>query len=488
MNGIRIGSDKTLWSPLTAVEGFLQPLLVKAIAIGLSLRQNTAKHEGSSYRSYRSLYRAVVLALAFIFSAGLFSLLFAETDNKGAELDPELLLLQKPPMRVAIVRDDEPGCEPDCTEWISAEGVIMPETPLQFEKTLNELGARKLPVFINSPGGVVGAGLAIGRMIRAHQLDVAVSKTVFKSCSGTVKSCAKASSAIVYGAPQSSGAFCASACTFILAGGRRRFVAPWAKVGVHQITTYEKRVQKILTFKTTTTFTAPGSEPATHQSLVGEKEESNIVKLDVPKPETLRSIGAYFREMGIGDELQNLANATKPESLHWLNYAELVATHIATDYRGSEYLAALTSQRDQIDADKTSFSYGILRMASFTGRPVFILLEFYHRVGAPNVDVFAFLSDRDQFVAAANFALALQLGLAKQSPEVEVISARPFAPMNASFLGSLLCADQPNADAKLTLIQITKGARLAGPAVAMDLHQLDGMNEFVTTLCDQNHR
>jgi hypothetical protein len=252
---------------------------------------------------------------------------------------------------------------------------------------------------------------------------------------------------------------------------------------------FEKHIQRILTFKTTTTFTGSGSELGTRQSLLGETDTTKIVRLDAPKPETLKSIEDFFREMGISDELQRLARDTQPDSLHWLSYAELAATRIATDFRGSEYLAVSPqgrTQSDPIDAEITSFSYGILRMASFTGRPVFVLLEFYRRKAEPSIEMFAFLSNRDQFVTAANFALSLQFGLAKQSLEVEAISARPFAPIRTVFPGSNLCSGQsPNTDAKLALIQVTKGSRLAGPAIAVDLHQLAGMNEVLMNLCKQ---
>ena len=80
-------------------------------------------------------------------------------------------------MRFAIVRSADPACEPNCAEWISAEGIFRNETEGEFRKVLNALGKRKLPILIHSRGGNGIAAMAVGRMVRAHQLDVAVSKT-----------------------------------------------------------------------------------------------------------------------------------------------------------------------------------------------------------------------------------------------------------------------------------------------------------------------
>src|SRR5262245_1395814 len=38
------------------------------------------------------------------------------------------------PMRVVIVNDSRPGCEPNCAEWIVALGQITADTPAQFRR------------------------------------------------------------------------------------------------------------------------------------------------------------------------------------------------------------------------------------------------------------------------------------------------------------------------------------------------------------------
>jgi hypothetical protein len=86
-------------------------------------------------------------------------------------------------MRVIIVTDSRPGCEPNCPQWIAANGEITAETPAQFQRVFKALGQKKLPIFISSPGGSVPAALAIGREIRKRKLDVAVERTIFQNAS-----------------------------------------------------------------------------------------------------------------------------------------------------------------------------------------------------------------------------------------------------------------------------------------------------------------
>ena len=93
------------------------------------------------------------------------------------------------PMRVMVVRSNEAGCEPTCTSWISAEGRITNQTPAAFRRVLKEIGKAKMPVFINSGGGDVDASLAIGRLIRARGLDIAVSRTAFAPCLAGNRDC-----------------------------------------------------------------------------------------------------------------------------------------------------------------------------------------------------------------------------------------------------------------------------------------------------------
>jgi hypothetical protein len=132
-------------------------------------------------------------------------------------------------MQVRIVRSAQAGCEPDCREWISAQGKIDPGTLRRFKTVLRQMGGRKLPVFIHSGGGSVRESFAIGRLLRAKGLDVVVTHTLFTPCAPADAACRKRESqGIRQGSPQAISG-CASACAFILAAGTRRFAPAWRR-------------------------------------------------------------------------------------------------------------------------------------------------------------------------------------------------------------------------------------------------------------------
>ena len=108
---------------------------------------------------------------------------FAASEKRSA--DPDL----GPSMRFVVVRSSAPGCEPNCPEWISAQGTIEAGTPALLKRALKKLGGRKLPIVVDSPGGNVDAALALGRMIRKSKLDIAVGKTWFEGCQPEDKDC-----------------------------------------------------------------------------------------------------------------------------------------------------------------------------------------------------------------------------------------------------------------------------------------------------------
>ena len=93
-------------------------------------------------------------------------------------------------MRFVVVRGSNPLCNPDCPEWISAEGAITTETPQKLRQVLDTLGNRRLPVVISSSGGDLFGALAAGRLIHEKKLDVAVARTDFVGCDPGEAGCA----------------------------------------------------------------------------------------------------------------------------------------------------------------------------------------------------------------------------------------------------------------------------------------------------------
>jgi hypothetical protein len=170
--------------------------------------------------------RAAILALA--------ALLFASADGL-ADLTRTPRPRADPPMRILCVMNSDLACQPNCPEWISAEGRIMPGTGAAFAKAIANLRGRRLPVLVSSGGGSLADAAAMGQLIRQKRLAVAVARTLIDNCPAGAHACPEPKGQAITG-----GAKCASACPFILAGGIERLVGPAALVGVHQITAVTK--------------------------------------------------------------------------------------------------------------------------------------------------------------------------------------------------------------------------------------------------------
>jgi len=147
-------------------------------------------------------------------------------------------------MRFVVVRGSNPLCNPECPEWISAEGTITAYTPERLRDMLDGIGGRRLPLVISSPGGDVQGALATGRLIREHKLDVAIARTDFVGCDLTALDCAADSEARA-GLTVDAEGVCDSACAILLAGGVRRLVGPRARLSVHSLG-MEKEVKAYL--------------------------------------------------------------------------------------------------------------------------------------------------------------------------------------------------------------------------------------------------
>jgi hypothetical protein len=237
--------------------------------------------------------------------------------------------LLEPAMQVHVVRSAHPGCEPECPQWIAAQGRIVPGTLGQFKKVLRGLGGRKLPIFVDSSGGAVNDALAIGRLIRAKGLHVAVTRTTFTPCAPGDAACRRAkSSGELRGVAQAYFSKCASSCAFILAGGTRRFVGQGTGVGVHRIS-MTLRMYRILTRYTL------GGRVERRKTLVSERK---VGEKHAQTRSAYANIGRYFAEMGIGGEIMPLILSTPSDSIRWLTPEELRSTGLATHPIGGEQL------------------------------------------------------------------------------------------------------------------------------------------------------
>ena len=238
-------------------------------------------------------------------------------------------------MRVVIVRDSRAGCEPNCAEWISALGQITKETPAQFRRVFKALSAKKLPVFISSPGGAVDPAMAIGRDIRKRGLDVAVERTVFAACEPPATSCDLA--AIKdgdKGRPDAVGASCSSACVLILAAGKERLVPVYGFVGVHQHHEWRTTWQRLQTFRVQRRI--ENWRVVEHRELIAEKEFNRKTVEGNPDYAPVR---AYYSEMGINTAaLMPLLLATPHTGVHRMTPDERRTTRIATRFAAGDAL------------------------------------------------------------------------------------------------------------------------------------------------------
>ncbi len=136
---------------------------------------------------------------------------------------PPTGMAAEPEMRFVVVRSNQAGCEPTCTEWISARGAIGPQTPALLKATLKALAGRKLPVVLVSSGGDMAAAMALGRIIRKNKLNVAIGTTVFVGCQRDEENCtANDNRGAHFIGEAASRGICLRACALVLASGIRR--------------------------------------------------------------------------------------------------------------------------------------------------------------------------------------------------------------------------------------------------------------------------
>ena len=202
-------------------------------------------------------------------------------------------------MRFVRVVSADPACKPNCPEWLSAEGRIEPGSAKAFADAIANLKGRRLPILIHSPGGSVADAGAMGELIRAKGLAVAVARTLITNCPEASPKCPDGPGTAITG-----GATCASACVLVLAGGVERLAAPSARIGVHQTTTLVSETEGLAHLKST-------------RKIYEQRGVDAAVE-------------AYLAAMGVGDPVMTLMRKTPAASIRWLSPAELKDSHLAT--------------------------------------------------------------------------------------------------------------------------------------------------------------
>lgn len=239
------------------------------------------------------------------------------------------------PMQIVIVRAAG-DCEPNCPEWISAEGKIMAGTPAALNRVLKAAGKRRLPIVIQSPGGDLNAAIAMGRAIRAKKLAVVVGRTLFDGCLPGEKGCKlpKENGGRFKGLAYSWQAYCASACPFVLAGGERRLAGEAAGVGVHQVTTvYQKAM---VTYRVQYKY-VKGKKVIVSKKPVSTKKGGTYSTTKLSKAERA-TLTKYLTGMGIDPGLVARLEKTKPSEIDVLSPPELASLRLTTGSEPGEAL------------------------------------------------------------------------------------------------------------------------------------------------------
>ncbi|MDU0365218.1 hypothetical protein RWK44_33150 [Rhizobium sp. 25PS6] len=132
------------------------------------------------------------------------------------------------------------NCREECTQWISADGDITPDTPARLKAMLTTLGERKLPIVLQSNGGDMDAAFVMGRMIRAAGLETSIGRTQLPNCPKLDPRCKAsiAKSGPTEGEVFAGRAYCLSSCTLVLMSGTPRIVG-YSSIGLVRPTTAE---------------------------------------------------------------------------------------------------------------------------------------------------------------------------------------------------------------------------------------------------------
>ena len=228
----------------------------------------------------------------------------AEPDRSGKPTSAEAYMRVNPIIFV-VAHGDADACGQGCSEWIAAEGMFDPDAEKRFRNFLGTLKGRKLPIYFNSIGGVMGQSRLLGRILREREMTASVGATIPKGCrvsNPMDASCRQImqSNKEVTAQLLSVGAMCHSACIYALIGASVRHVPAGALLGIHAAAPTSASIAILR---------RPGA-PTEQQFEASRKR--------------------YVREMGADPELVDLAAKTPAESLHILSRDEIVRFRIET--------------------------------------------------------------------------------------------------------------------------------------------------------------
>jgi hypothetical protein len=182
------------------------------------------------------------------------------------------------------------NCGEQCPQVIVATGEIYVDDHIRLVQLFRSIPANARVarlLMIDSRGGQAGGGFRLGYIARSLRLTVMVARTVdeYRFSSG----------------------ICASACTFVLAGGVKRIVAPGSVVGIHWAAEPPPRFD-------------PQTGGFLYQPAVSDKELSGAFR-------------RFFGSMGVSPKIVDLMRAVPAESGRAMTIRELRSLRLATAFK-----------------------------------------------------------------------------------------------------------------------------------------------------------
>lgn len=210
--------------------------------------------------------------------------------------------------------DEAPAsiCEGSCRTWVTATGPITERSARDFKEFAAKRDLRGATLVLDSEGGSVIGAIELGRMVRKLEMNTTVGKAISaRQADGTVT------------ARFTPKASCQSMCVFLLLAGTQRYVAPDARLLVHQIWLTDKT-------KNSRTQTYTADELALVERDIGKLVRFTIemggdaelieAALQVPPWESLRRLSA--------DEIQRMRLSTVDDFFRTKEHAPVAAARI----------------------------------------------------------------------------------------------------------------------------------------------------------------
>lgn len=211
-----------------------------------------------------------------------------------------------PPLQLYVVKGAPDACGRGCDSWIAVEGTVDSNAAARFRKFLARVRGRNLPFYFASPGGNLTQAVAMGTMLREKPAIARVGWTVVNECGFEAQdseACLKLkqSGRDLHGEVSTRGAFCGSACPYLIFGATTREVAPDAALVVHSA-------------KIVLNFRGPGTPPpelvAAANVRAHERSDSMLM--------------VYVAKMGVNIGLLGLVRTVKFEDMRVLTREEIV--------------------------------------------------------------------------------------------------------------------------------------------------------------------